>query len=74
MKVGTRVRYICEDIWEEEYAGFYPPIGTLGTVKRIESIHGDWEGNIFVQWDSGTKGDGKWWCGSDEVEVVEGEE
>lgn len=69
MKVGARVRYICKYIWEEICAGYYPPVGTFGTVERIED-----SGDILVQWDSGTKGDGRWWCGSDEVEEVEGEE
>jgi hypothetical protein len=71
MKLGTRVRYICEDIWEEEYAGFYPPVGTLGTVERCYDPRED--SSLLVQWDSGTKGDGRWWCDLEEVEVVEEE-
>ena len=69
MKVGARVRYICKDRWAKEYAGYYPPVGTLGTVEDTDNSK-----NIFVQWDSGTKGNGRWWCGLDEVEAVEGEE
>ena len=69
MKVGARVRYICKDRWAKEYAGYYPPVGTLGTVEDTDNSK-----NIFVQWDSGTKGNGRWWCSLDEVEVVEGEE
>ena len=34
MEVGTRVRYIRIDDEEYKESGFYPPVGTLGTVKK----------------------------------------
>lgn len=69
MQVGTRVRYIFEDTEEDKLTGYYPPVGTLGTVERYcgqEEIP-----TLLVQWDSGTKGDGRWWCEHTQVEVVE---
>ena len=35
MKVGTRVRFISE-VDEYKSSGFYPPIGTLGTVENTD--------------------------------------
>ena len=66
MKVNTRVRYIHIDSEEEKKFGYYPPIGTLGTVIWVDD-----DGDIVVKWDSGTKGDGKWYCGIADVEEVE---
>jgi len=65
MKVDTRVRYIHIDSEEEKELGYYPPIGTLGTVIKV------YEDDIVVKWDSGTKGDGEWYCDITDVEVVE---
>ena len=31
----------------------------------------DDDGDIVVKWDSGTKGDGEWYCGIADVEEVE---
>lgn len=62
MKVGTRVRYIHVDSEESKNSGYYPPIGTLGTVLDI------CKNDILVRWDSGTKGDGEWWCDVSDVE------
>ena len=73
MKVGTRVRYIYEDTEHYKRMGFFPPIGTLGTVERVDDRR-EGEEQILVQWDSGTIGDGRWWCYWTDVEIVEGEE
>lgn len=72
LKVGDRVRYIREDTEEDKATGFFPPIGTLGTVHNIDhdALHG--VENMLVAWDKGTKGDGIWWCYATDVEKVEG--
>ena len=59
--IGTRVRYINPDASDGYY---YPPVGTLGTVMDCD------EDGPEVRWDSSTKGDGIWWCGFEDVEVV----
>lgn len=64
MEVGQRVRYICEDTESAKATGFFPPIGTHGTVMEID------EDGLRVQWDSGTRGDGDWWCDFEDVEKV----
>jgi hypothetical protein len=62
--IGSRVRYIHEDTEDDKKTGYYPPIGTLGTVKMVE------EHTFEVQWDSGVKGCGPWWCHhTDVVEI-----
>lgn len=66
--MGKRVRYIREDTEDDKRKGYYPPIGTLGTV-----FHEDRK-LIEVHWDTGTRGDGNWWCENKDVELVEGEE
>lgn len=73
MKVGMRVRYIHEDSEHDKRTGFFPPIGTFGTVKKIDSGPVGKE-QIYVHWDSGTIGNGTWWCYWTDVEIVEGEE
>lgn len=65
MKVDTRVRYIRIDNEEDKATGYYPPIGTLGTVIAV------YEDDIIVKWDSGTEGDGAWYCEIADVEEVE---
>ena len=72
MKVGTRVRFINEVDVTYKSSGFYPPVGTLGTVKDIDARRKGKE-QIFVAWDSGTIGEGVWWCYESDVEVVEEE-
>jgi hypothetical protein len=62
LNIGSRVRYIHESTEEEKKMGFYPPIGTHGTVTKID------KGGLRVQWDSGTIGDGDWWCEFEDVE------
>jgi hypothetical protein len=64
MEVGTRVRYIRIDNEEYKESGFYPSVGTLGTVKKIHKF------DILVKCDSGTKGDGTWWTEPESVEKV----
>lgn len=73
MEVGMRVRYIHEDSEVDKRMGFFPPIGTFGTVERVDFSSRGKE-QVLVQWDSGTIGDGRWWCYWTDVEAVEGEE
>ena len=72
VKIGTRVRFICEVDEPHKSFGFYPPVGTPGIVKDIDARRKGKE-QIFVAWDSGTIGNGIWWCYESDVEVVEGE-
>ena len=67
IKVGTRVKYIHEDTMEDKATGFYPPIGTLGTVTYSDE---ECEDSIQVKWDEGTNGDQIWWCETTSVEEV----
>lgn len=62
IQVGSRVKYTRLDTEEDKATGYYPPIGTCGTVKTVES------NTIEVLWDSGTKKDGLWWCEKSDVE------
>lgn len=64
MKIGTRVRYIHIDTKDDKATGFYPPIGTFGTVVDTDKT------GIRVKWDSGTKDEGIWWCGYEDVKEV----
>jgi hypothetical protein len=73
MQAGMRVRYTHEDTEYDKRMGFFPPIGTLGTVEKVDPGPKGKE-QILVQWDSGTIGDGKWWCYWTDVEIVEEEE
>jgi hypothetical protein len=74
VKVGTRVRFVGDETYVAyKSSGFYPPIGTLGTVEDTDTRR-EGEEQIFVAWDSGTIGNGIWWCYESDVEVVEGEE
>ena len=65
MQVGTRVKYIRVDTEKDKATGYYPPVGTLGTVIEAH------EEDIFVKWDSGTIGNGEWYCDITDVEEVE---
>lgn len=65
MKEDTRVRYIHIDSEADKKTGYYPPIGTLGTVIKV------YKTDIIVKWDSGTKGNGEWYCDIVDVEEVE---
>jgi hypothetical protein len=62
IEVGSRVKYIKVDTEYDKATGWYPPIGTLGTVKFIDGS------GYQVKWDEGTIEDGTWWCNSDAVE------
>lgn len=64
LKIGKRVRYIHEDTERSKATGFFPPIGTHGTVIDMD------ENGLEVKWDSGTMGDGEWWCDFEDVEEV----
>ena len=65
MLKGTRVKYIHIDTPEDKETGFYPPIGTLGTVVYVDN-----DNSIEVKWDKGTDGDGVWWCEKSNVVIV----
>lgn len=69
MQVGARVRFI--NGWDKykTNSGFYPPVGTLGTITWIDAA----DNTIEVQWDGGTLISGKWWCDAEDVEIIEGE-
>lgn len=64
LNIGDRVRFIAEIIEELKESGYYPPIGTHGTVIDMN------ERGPCVKWNSGTKGDGEWWCAFEDVEPV----
>ena len=68
IKVGDRVRYVAVDSDKDKASGYYPPIGTLGTVLKV--LPEAYLTNIEVRWDEGTAGDGIWWCYSVNVELV----
>lgn len=70
MKIGIRVRFTNRWDKYKTNSGFYPPVGTLGTITWVNSA----DNTIEVQWDGGTLMSGKWWCNAEDVEVVEGEE
>ena len=65
MKIGDRVEYIHIDTGYDKETGFYPPIGTYGTVVDIDKT------GIRVKWDSGTKYEGIWWCTYEDVEEIQ---
>ena len=60
--IGSRVRYVTVDTPEDLATGYYPPIGTLGTVVNMDNK------GYEVKWDEGTQGDGIWWCDIEDVE------
>lgn len=63
IKVNSRVKYIKVDTEADKSTGYYPPIGTLGTVEFV-----DYSG-CRVKWDEGTQ-EGAWWCDLGDVEEV----
>ena len=65
MKLGTKVKYIRIDTEDDKKTGFYPSIGTLGTVVDADKT------GIRVKWEKGTKDEGVWWCGYEDVEEVQ---
>ena len=62
--IGDRVRYIRIDSEDDKATGFYPPVGTHGTVVDMD------ETSYRVQWDQGVKLYSPWWCGFDDVKEV----
>lgn len=62
IEIGSRVRYIRVDNEDDKATGYYPPIGTLGTVVGNDGYC------YQVNWDSGTKGNGIYWCDHTDVE------
>lgn len=65
LKIGSTVRYNRRDNAEDIESGFYPPIGTRGTVVSV------CQDDIEVKWEHGTRGDGVWWCKPTDVIEVE---
>ena len=61
IKEGSRVRYVRQDT-ELNNSGFYPPIGTLGTVKQVD------DDDYLIKWDKGTSDPGEWYCEHEAVE------
>lgn len=49
MELGTRVRYTHIATEDEMKTGYFPPVGTLGTVLGTDGIY------IQVLWDKETK-------------------
>lgn len=66
IKEGSRVMYIREDHPETKSLGYYPPVGTYGTVISVENR------DILVRWDKGTI-PGAWWCALNSVIKVKGD-
>lgn len=67
VKIGDRVRYVTFDNDADKESGFYPPVGTAGTVTETNN-NGC---GVLVKWDYGTKGSGEWWCGIEDVVLNE---
>ena len=65
IKVGSRVKYVGVNTEEDQATGYYPPIGTLGTVKMADMA------GCLVKWDKGTIYDNTWWCDLVDVEEAE---
>ena len=58
--------YIREDHPEKKSLGYYPPVGTYGTVITVDKK------DVLVQWDNGTL-PGNWWCDYNAVTKVRGD-
>ena len=65
MELGARVKYIRIDTEKDKETGYYPPVGTFGTVVDTDNT------GVRVKWDSGTDGEGVWWCGYEDVVNVD---
>lgn len=64
IKVSDKVRFINAEM-HYGAPSFYPPVGTIGTVKNVNS-------DIQVQWQIGTTSETDlWWCEKGWVEAVE---
>ena len=67
IEIGDTVRYIAEDSIEDKETGYYPPKGTIGVVIKIE----DDAVPYLIKWPEGTaKGDGFWYVGREDIELV----
>ena len=67
IEVGDKVRYITEDDVSEKELGVFPPNGTIGVVIKIE----DDAVPYLIKWTEGTtKGDGFWYVGREDIELV----
>ena len=67
IEIGDKVRYIAKDSMEDKESGFYPPKGTIGVVVRIE----DDAAPYLIRWPEGTtNGDGCWYVGREDIELV----
>lgn len=64
MEIGNRVYYVREDDEDDKKSGWYPPVGTHGTVVDMN------ETGYRVQWDQGVKLYSAWWCNFDDVKEV----
>ena len=67
LKIGDRVKYIRIDSEFDKTTGYYPPLGTLGTIDKLD--YADTEAGVRVKWDKGTKG-GAWWCNVSDIITV----
>lgn len=69
IEVGDKVRYIAEDSIEDKESGYFPPKGTIGIVIEIEDL--DCLAPYHIRWPDGTtKGDGCWYVGREDIELV----
>lgn len=69
IEIGDKVRYITEDSKEDKESGYFPPKGTIGVVIGIEST--DYIAPYHIHWPEGkTKGDGCWYVGKEDIELV----
>ena len=69
IEVGDKVRYITEDSIEDKESGYFPPKGTIGIVIGIEDL--DCLAPYHIRWPDGTtKGDGCWYVGRGDIELV----
>lgn len=67
IEIGDKVRYIAEDSIESKESGFYPPKGTIGVVIGIEKDAVPYH----IRWPEGaTEGDGCWYVGREDIELV----
>lgn len=64
IKTGSRVKYVHIGTEDEISSGFYPPIGTMGTVKEI------YNNLCLIKWDEGTIEDGVWYCETTDIEEI----
>ena len=67
IEIGDKVRYIAEDPEDTKEIGYFPPKGTIGVVVRIK----DDAVPYLIRWPDGTtKGDGFWYVGREDIELV----